>query len=152
MDPKMDSGLLIPDKDTAVDNFDPLQNMPAEEIIGIMDQLLSFEVRQADYCAPMEDSDASSRWPGIRDTPSLRLCSHLSTCTLCLRHTIDPSMLCYLVQREPAPRIRIHLSAASFEHSVSVSSNLAMPSSRKSPLSITTKKRILSLRLLRNTC
>jgi hypothetical protein len=49
MDPKMDSGLLIPDKDTAVDNFDPLQNMPAEEIIGIMDQLLSFEVRRSDY-------------------------------------------------------------------------------------------------------
>ncbi|KAG9834228.1 Mak10-domain-containing protein, partial [Aureobasidium melanogenum] len=44
MDPKMDSGLLIPDKDAAVDNFDPLQNMLPEEIIGIMDQLLSFEM------------------------------------------------------------------------------------------------------------
>jgi len=49
MDPKMDSGLLIPDKDAAVDNFDPLQNMLPEEIIGIMDQLLSFEVRRVDY-------------------------------------------------------------------------------------------------------
>ncbi|KAG9681025.1 Mak10-domain-containing protein, partial [Aureobasidium melanogenum] len=44
MDPKMDSGLLIPDKDAAVDNFDPLQNMLPEEIIGVMDQLLSFEM------------------------------------------------------------------------------------------------------------
>ncbi|KAG9720896.1 Mak10-domain-containing protein, partial [Aureobasidium melanogenum] len=44
MDPKMDSGLLIPDKDAAVDNFDPLQNMLPEEIVGIMDQLLSFEM------------------------------------------------------------------------------------------------------------
>jgi hypothetical protein len=49
MDPKMDSGLLIPDKDTAVDNFDPLQNILPEEIIGVMDQLLSFEVRRIDY-------------------------------------------------------------------------------------------------------
>ncbi|KAK6004217.1 hypothetical protein QM012_009067 [Aureobasidium pullulans] len=44
MDPKMDSGLLIPDKDAAVDSFDPLQNMLPEEILGIMDQLLSFEM------------------------------------------------------------------------------------------------------------
>ncbi|KAI4730863.1 Mak10-domain-containing protein [Aureobasidium sp. EXF-10728] len=44
MDPKMDSGLLIPDKDAAVDNFDPLQNMLPEEIIGVMDQSLSFEM------------------------------------------------------------------------------------------------------------
>lgn len=44
----MDSGLLIPDKDAAVDNFDPLQNMLPEEIIGIMDQLLSFEVCKVD--------------------------------------------------------------------------------------------------------
>ncbi|KAH0013495.1 Mak10-domain-containing protein, partial [Aureobasidium melanogenum] len=44
MDPKMDSGLLIPDKDAAVDNFDSLQNMLPEEIVGIMDQLLSFEM------------------------------------------------------------------------------------------------------------
>lgn len=49
MDPKMDSGLLIPDKDAAVDNFDPLQNMLPEEIIGIMDQLLSFEVGRVDH-------------------------------------------------------------------------------------------------------
>lgn len=53
----MDSGLLIPDKDTAVDNFDPLQNMLPEEIIGIMDQLLSFEVRPIDHFALMGNSD-----------------------------------------------------------------------------------------------
>ncbi len=48
MDPKMDSG-LIPDKDAAVDNFDPLQNMLPGEIVGItQDQLLSFEVGPAD--------------------------------------------------------------------------------------------------------
>ncbi|KAI5210436.1 Mak10-domain-containing protein [Aureobasidium subglaciale] len=44
MDPKMDSGFVIPEKDAAVDNFDPLQKMLPEEIIGIMDQLLSFEM------------------------------------------------------------------------------------------------------------
>lgn len=54
MDPKMDSGLLIPDKDAAVDNFDPLQNMLPEEIIGIMDQLLSFEVGRVDQYPLLE--------------------------------------------------------------------------------------------------
>ncbi|THW11425.1 Mak10-domain-containing protein [Aureobasidium pullulans] len=44
MDPKMDSGFALPEKDAAVDNFDPLQKMLPEEIIGIMDQLLSFEM------------------------------------------------------------------------------------------------------------
>ncbi|KAI5245798.1 Mak10-domain-containing protein [Aureobasidium subglaciale] len=44
MDPKMDSGFVIPGKDAAVDNFDPLQKMLPEEIIGVMDQLLSFEM------------------------------------------------------------------------------------------------------------
>jgi hypothetical protein len=83
MDPKMDSGLLIPDKDAAVDNFDPLQNMLPEEIVGIMDQLLSFEVGPADDRELVVGSDTISRWPGIKDTHSLRHCSRLCTCTLC---------------------------------------------------------------------
>lgn len=82
MDPKMDSGLLIPDKDAAVDNFDPLQNMLPEEIIGIMDQLLSFEVCPADDVELAVDSDIISRWPGTKDTHSLRHCSPLCICTL----------------------------------------------------------------------
>lgn len=48
MDPKMDSGFVLPEKDAAVDNFDPLQKMLPEEIIGIMDQLLSSEVCVSD--------------------------------------------------------------------------------------------------------
>lgn len=82
MDPKMDSGLLIPDKDAAVDNFDPLQNMLPEEIIGIMDQLLSFEVCSVDECKPIIDADMISRWPGTKDTHSLKHCSLVCTCTL----------------------------------------------------------------------
>lgn len=82
MDPKMDSGLLIADKDAAVDNFDPLQNMLPEEIIGIMDQLLSFEVCAVDQFTYNLDSDTKSRWPGTKDTHFLRRCSHPCTCTL----------------------------------------------------------------------
>jgi hypothetical protein len=42
MDPKMDSGLMEQD---AVENYDVLQPRLPEEIIGILDQLLSHEVR-----------------------------------------------------------------------------------------------------------
>ena len=44
MDPKMDSGFMMPEKDAVIDNFDPLTPMLPEEIIGIMDQLLCYEV------------------------------------------------------------------------------------------------------------
>lgn len=43
MDPKMDSGLMEQD---AADNYDVLQHRLPEEIIGILDQLLSHEVRR----------------------------------------------------------------------------------------------------------
>ena len=45
MDPKMDSGFVLPGKDAAVDNFDPLKKMLPTELIGIMDQMLCFEVK-----------------------------------------------------------------------------------------------------------
>lgn len=82
MDPKMDSGLLIPDKDAAVDNFDPLQNMLPEEIIGIMDQLLSFEVCLVNERKLIINADMISRWPGTKDTHSPRHYSLVCTCTL----------------------------------------------------------------------
>ncbi|KAL1306490.1 hypothetical protein AAFC00_005185 [Neodothiora populina] len=44
MDPKMDSGFMMPEKDAAVDNFDPLTPMLPEEILGIMDQMLCYEM------------------------------------------------------------------------------------------------------------
>lgn len=44
MDPKMDSGFMMPEKDAIVDNFDPLKPVLPEEIIGIMDQMLCYEV------------------------------------------------------------------------------------------------------------
>lgn len=40
----MDSGLYIPEKDDVVDNFDPLQKLLPEEVVGVMDQLFCFEV------------------------------------------------------------------------------------------------------------
>ena len=43
MDPKMDSGYLM-DKDTPADDYDVLRQLLPEEVIGIMDQLLCFEV------------------------------------------------------------------------------------------------------------
>lgn len=44
MDPKMDSGFLEP-HELLYDTYDVLQNLLPEEVIGIMDQLLCYEVR-----------------------------------------------------------------------------------------------------------
>ena len=43
MDPKMDSGFLRPGE-TLEDDFDPLTPLLPEELIGIMDQLLCYEM------------------------------------------------------------------------------------------------------------
>lgn len=43
MDPKMDSGFLAPGE-TLYDTYDVLQDLLPEEVIGIMDQLLCYEV------------------------------------------------------------------------------------------------------------
>ncbi|GAB7353021.1 hypothetical protein MBLNU459_g3577t2 [Dothideomycetes sp. NU459] len=44
MDPKMDSGYMLPEQDAVVDNFDPLGPILPAEIIGIMDQVLCLEL------------------------------------------------------------------------------------------------------------
>ena len=44
MDPKMDSGFLA-DGETLEDDYDVLRKLLPEEVIGIIDQLLCFEVR-----------------------------------------------------------------------------------------------------------
>lgn len=44
MDPKMDSGCAVPEKDATMDQFDPLMYTLPEEIIGLMDQMLCYEV------------------------------------------------------------------------------------------------------------
>ncbi|TKX19480.1 hypothetical protein C1H76_8329 [Elsinoe australis] len=44
MDPKMDSGFILPEEDAALEEFDPLNHTLPEEIIWIMDQMLCFEM------------------------------------------------------------------------------------------------------------
>ena len=44
MDPKMDSGLLLY-ADDSKEEYDVLQDLSPEQLLGIMDQLLCFEVR-----------------------------------------------------------------------------------------------------------
>ena len=44
MDPKMDSGYLAPGE-TLEDEYDVLRELLPEEVIGIMDQMLCYEVR-----------------------------------------------------------------------------------------------------------
>ncbi|KAF4556774.1 Mak10 subunit-like protein [Elsinoe fawcettii] len=44
MDPKMDSGYTMPVEDAALEDFDPLDHTLPEEVIWIMDQMLSFEM------------------------------------------------------------------------------------------------------------
>ena len=41
----MDSGCSVPSEDSTMEDFDPLDYTLPEEIIGIMDQILCFEVR-----------------------------------------------------------------------------------------------------------
>ena len=41
----MDSGCAVPAEDQIMDDFDVLKFILPEEIIGIMDQMLGFEVR-----------------------------------------------------------------------------------------------------------
>ena len=48
MDPKMDSGHLIGD-DTLEDHYDVLRGLLPEEVLGIMDQMLCFEVGSPAY-------------------------------------------------------------------------------------------------------
>lgn len=58
MDPKMDSGFMLPEKDALVDNFDPLNPLLPEEIIGIMDQMLCYEVCT---CTPLGGKEKGER-------------------------------------------------------------------------------------------
>lgn len=44
MDPKMDSGYLAPGE-MLEDDYDVLRELLPEEVIGIMDQMLCYEVR-----------------------------------------------------------------------------------------------------------
>ena len=47
MDPKMDSGYLV-DGETLEDDFDFSTDLSPAQVLGIMDQLLCFEVRGND--------------------------------------------------------------------------------------------------------
>lgn len=48
MDPKMDSGFLE-SEESLEDDFDVLGELLPEEVVGIMDQMLCFEVSHATY-------------------------------------------------------------------------------------------------------
>lgn len=54
----MDSGFMLPEKDALVDNFDPLNPLLPEEIIGIMDQMLCYEVCT---CTPLGGKEKGER-------------------------------------------------------------------------------------------
>ena len=49
MDPKMDSGFLA-GEDTLEDEYDVLQKILPEELVGIMDQMLCYEVSESTEC------------------------------------------------------------------------------------------------------
>ena len=56
----MDSGYLAPG-DTLDDDYDVLKEVLPEEVIGVMDQLICFEVRLILYRANADHSDADCR-------------------------------------------------------------------------------------------
>ena len=83
MDPKMDSGYLAPGE-TLEDDYDVLRELLPEEVIGIMDQMLCYEVRSqpspwVQRSKRMSDAnDRISRWHGIWATHCPRLYLHHS--------------------------------------------------------------------------
>ena len=89
MDPKMDSGYLA-DGETLEDKYDVLRDLSPEEVIGIMDQLLCFEVRlsvvisDAVHGWTVSDADLGiGRWLGIWVFLCLSPCSPLTTLIIC---------------------------------------------------------------------
>ena len=69
MDPKMDSGYLAPGEKLD-DDYDVLRPLLPGEVIGIMDQLICFEVGlcspQTRFASDLSDADLGLvRWPGI---------------------------------------------------------------------------------------
>lgn len=40
----MDSGFSVPEEDEAMEQFDPMSHVLPEEIIGLMDQMLCYDV------------------------------------------------------------------------------------------------------------
>lgn len=69
MDPKMDSGFLAPGE-SLDDDYDVLRKLLPEEVIGIIDQLICFEVGiRCAFNIPMwtksDADDRANRWRGI---------------------------------------------------------------------------------------
>lgn len=85
MDPKMDSGFLAPGE-SLDDDYDVLRELLPEEVIGIIDQLICFEVgiRRA-FNTPMwtksDADDRANRWRGIWVIHYRSRCSLLATLT-----------------------------------------------------------------------
>lgn len=79
MDSKMDSGYLGPGQDQNLeDDYDTTRDLSAEEILGVMDELLCYEVRAQPcffffflrYIRQIAETVLAiwSRWLGIWDT------------------------------------------------------------------------------------
>lgn len=87
MDPKMDTGYLT-GEDTLEDDYDVLRELLPEEVLGIMDQMLCFEVCLfRDMYSRWTSSDTDHRyrrWHGIWAIPSrklsLPLCTSIDSC------------------------------------------------------------------------
>ena len=86
MDPKMDSGYLGPGE-TLEDDYDVLRELLPEETVGIMDQMLCYEVwSQLVSTKKAHTSDTNSRlfrWHGIWATHYPRRYSHHFTLIGC---------------------------------------------------------------------
>jgi len=78
MDPKMDSGFLQPGE-TLEDHYDVLRDLLPEEVVGVIDQLLCYEVCVSiDIRAQVTNE---CRWHGIKDIHCHRHFSFPTTST-----------------------------------------------------------------------
>ena len=78
MDPKMDSGYLVPNEQLE-DEYDVSERLGAEDVVGIMDRMLCCEVRSIPdwtrFAWIQSDTDYRvARWHGIKATLCLRRC------------------------------------------------------------------------------
>ena len=103
----MDSGYLAPGE-TLEDDYDVLRDLSAEEVVGIMDQMLCYEVTryQTSMSTGRDGSDTdtrSRRWHGIWAIPLHSRFSRLSTLIDCsglsLRRWIKLDLIVTMLRR-----------------------------------------------------
>ena len=102
MDPKMDGGYLA-DGESLDDDYDVLRELSMEELLGIIDQLLCFEVRRHNHSRKtisrlsLKLTPGMSRWRGTWAFLFIRPCSLHTISSACSVRSQSPLAKPYLI-------------------------------------------------------